>query len=118
MWAVGSVEFDLYVEPFPFPKVSDYAGYAINSFFVRVKEGPLSALFFSSFMYNIWQDAGIRTRYAATSARYATNELNTSLNELHTFLRAIGYINILWRWFMDDFNPIDITFFRRSVVQR
>ena len=46
MWAVGSVEFDLYVEPFPFPKVSDYAGYAINSFFVRVKEGPLSAPFF------------------------------------------------------------------------
>ena len=33
-----------------------------------------------SFIYNIWQDAGIRTRVAATAARCATNELHTSLN--------------------------------------
>ena len=31
------------------------------------------------FMYNIWQDAGIRTRIAATAARYATNKVHTSL---------------------------------------
>ena len=30
-------------------------------------------------MYNIWQDAGIRTRDAATAAKCATNELHTSL---------------------------------------
>ena len=30
-------------------------------------------------MYNIWQDAGIRTRVAATATRCATNELHTSL---------------------------------------
>ena len=35
-------------------------------------------------MYNIWQDAGNRTRVAASAARCATNELHTSLNELHT----------------------------------
>ena len=32
------------------------------------------------FMYNIWQDAGKRTRVAATAARCATNELHTSPN--------------------------------------
>ena len=31
------------------------------------------------FMFNIWQDAGNRTRVAATAARCATNELHTSL---------------------------------------
>ena len=31
------------------------------------------------FMYNIWQDAGNRTRVAANAARCATNELHTSL---------------------------------------
>ena len=35
------------------------------------------------FMYNIWQDAGIRTRVAATAARCATNELHTSLWATH-----------------------------------
>ena len=44
----------------------------------RVKEGPLSVPSFY-FMYNIRQDAGIRTRVAATAARFATNELHTSL---------------------------------------
>ena len=29
-------------------------------------------------MYNMWQDAGIRTRIAATAARCATNELHTA----------------------------------------
>ena len=42
----------------------------------RVKEGPLSVLCFY-YMYNIWQDAGIRTRVAATAVRCATIELNT-----------------------------------------
>ena len=32
------------------------------------------------FMYNFWQDAGNRTRVAATASRCATNELHTSLN--------------------------------------
>ena len=41
-----------------------------------VKEGPLSVPGFY-FMYNIWQDAGIRTRVAATAARCAANELYT-----------------------------------------
>ena len=36
--------------------------------------------------YSIWQDAGIRTRVAATEARCTTNELHTPLNELHTSL--------------------------------
>ena len=31
------------------------------------------------FMYNIWQDAGIRTRVAAITARCATNEPHASL---------------------------------------
>ena len=44
-----------------------------------VKEGPLSVPGFY-FMYNIWQDAGIRTRVAATAARCAANELYTSPN--------------------------------------
>ena len=36
-------------------------------------------------MYNIWQDAEIRTRVVAIAARCANNELHTSLtNELHT----------------------------------
>ena len=46
----------------------------IKTLFVpRVQEGPLSvqSLYF---MYNIWQDAGIRA-----AARCATNELHTSL---------------------------------------
>ena len=30
-------------------------------------------------MFNIWQDAGNRTRVAATAARCATNELHTFL---------------------------------------
>ena len=29
-------------------------------------------------MYNIWQDAGIRTRVAATAAKCATNELHST----------------------------------------
>ena len=44
-----------------------------------VKEGPLSVPGFY-FMYNIWQDAGIRTRDSATAARCATIELQTSLS--------------------------------------
>ena len=48
-------------------------------FVLRVKEGPLSPRVFY-FMYNVWQDAGKRTRVAATIARCATNELHTSLN--------------------------------------
>ena len=35
------------------------------------------------FMYINWQDAGIRTRFAATAARCATNELHTSLSATH-----------------------------------
>ena len=31
------------------------------------------------YRYNIWQDAGIPTRVAATAVRWATNELHTSL---------------------------------------
>ena len=33
------------------------------------------------FMYDICQDAGIRTRAAATAAMWATNELHTSLKD-------------------------------------
>ena len=32
-----------------------------------------------NFMYSIWQDAGVRTRVAATASRYATNELHTHI---------------------------------------
>ena len=48
-------------------------------------------------MYNIWQDAGNRTRFAATAARCATNELHTSLSathipsELHTSLMSYSH---------------------------
>ena len=38
---------------------------------------PLPGFYFS---YNIWQDAGIRTRVAETAARCATIELHTSLS--------------------------------------
>ena len=44
----------------------------------KVKEGPLSPRDFY-FVYNIWQNAGNRTRIAATAARCATNELHTSI---------------------------------------
>ena len=44
----------------------------------RIKEGSLSVPGFY-FLFNIWQDAAIRTRVAATAARCATNELHTSL---------------------------------------
>ena len=53
-----------------------------NFYFVfcpKVKQGPLSVPGFY-FMFNIWQDAGIRTRVAATAAKCATNELHTSQN--------------------------------------
>ena len=40
------------------------------------KEGPLSFRGLH-FLYNVWQDAGIRTLFAATAARCATNELHT-----------------------------------------
>ena len=41
------------------------------------------------FMYIIWQDAGIRTRFAATAARCATNELYTHIpHEPHTSLEG------------------------------
>ena len=46
----------------------------LYTFFVN--EGPLSVPGFY-FMYNFWQDAGIRTRVAATAARCAANELYT-----------------------------------------
>ena len=56
-------------------------------------------------MYNIWQDAGIRTRVAATAASWATNELHTSLryricggslgNEEAWRERTT---RLLWRW--------------------
>ena len=48
-------------------------------FVPRIKEGPLFVPSLN-FIYSIWQDAGIRTRVAATAARCATNELHTSLN--------------------------------------
>ena len=55
----------------------------LKLFIPRVKKGPLSVLGFYS-MYNIWQDAGIRTRLAETAARCATNELHTSLHLICT----------------------------------
>ena len=48
-------------------------------FVPRIKEGPLFVPSLN-FIYSIWQDAGIRTRVAATAVRCATNELHTSLN--------------------------------------
>ena len=62
----------------------------------RVMEGPLSSPSFY-FMYSIWQDAGIRTRVAATAARFATNELHTSLKmfELRLRFSFIGIISVL-----------------------
>ena len=47
-------------------------------FVPRIKEGLLSVPSFH-FMYNIWQDAGIRIRVALTAVRCVTNERNTSL---------------------------------------
>ena len=45
---------------------------------------PFSVLGFLLYcMYDIWQDAGIRTQVAATAARCATND-----NELHTSLMS------------------------------
>ena len=41
------------------------------------------------FMYNIWQDAGIQTRVAATAARCATHELQTFPAQSQT-PRSIG----------------------------
>ena len=61
-------------------------------FVPRVKEGPLSIPDFY-FMYNIWQDAGIRTRVAANAAKCATNELHTSLPKVPLF--AVKYISHL-----------------------
>ena len=43
--------------------------------------------------YNIWQDAGIRTRVAANAAKCATNELHTSLPKVPLF--AVKYISHL-----------------------
>ena len=52
----------------------------IKTVFVsRVKEGPLSVPSFT-FIYNIWQDARIRTRVAATAARVWYTE-HTSLKK-------------------------------------
>ena len=52
----------------------------ITIFVLFVPWFPFSVLGFLLYcMYNIWQDAGIRTRVAATAARCATNELHTSL---------------------------------------
>ena len=56
----------------------------LSLFVPRVKEGPLSVQSFyfyydDLYRYSIWQDAGIRTRVAATAARCATNELHTPL---------------------------------------
>ena len=73
-------------------------------FVSRVKEGPLSVpgLYF---MYNVWQDAGIRTQVATTAARCATNELHTSHQKLATKTK-LNWIRIRIRseskWFRSD----------------
>ena len=48
-------------------------------FFVCAQVTVLRPGFFLYFFYIIWQDAGKRTRVAATADRCATNELHTSL---------------------------------------
>ena len=60
--------------------------FSITSFDPRIKEGPLSVLGFNFMYIQYRQDAGIRTRDAATAARCATNELHTFLNKLDTSL--------------------------------
>ena len=66
------------------------------SFFPRV---PYSVSGFY-FMYNIRQDAGIRTRVAATAARFAINELHTSLQtdncELRSMPRIFQGLRVRW----------------------
>ena len=49
-----------------------YSGCTFRNFFKYFfcSQGPV---------YNIWQDAGIRTRVASTAAKFTTNEVHTSL---------------------------------------
>ena len=47
--------------------------------FLRVNTTIVHNCWDFHFIYNIWQDAGNRTRVAAIAARCATNELHTSL---------------------------------------
>ncbi len=50
-------------------------------------------------MYNIWQDAGIRTQVAAIAAKCATNELHTS-NEIHNKMKSTNLVKLRIAAFM------------------
>ena len=54
-------------------------------------QGPVHRSWYFYFMYSIWQDAGIRTRVAATAARCVTNELHTSLMSYTHLLLLCGF---------------------------
>ena len=64
--------------------VSNSAGFFKNSLSLFANSPGFYILQYV--LYNIWQDAGIRTRVAANAARRTSNELHTSLKWLHTSL--------------------------------